>query len=203
LCAPAVLGRVHRRIGRFQQVRQRVGILGKDRHAKRGRHAQMLAGKRKILGDARQDLGGHQFRLAVVPDVAQHDGELIAAHPRNDVARPYRATNAVGDRAQHVVAYRVAQCLVQMLEMVQIEQQQCHATTPQACLEEQRLAPLVQFRAIGQPCQRVMLGHVSDVGVGQRRLLPCLPALVPETAREPGRQQYGSHGHKQREPDER
>ena len=54
----------------------------------------------------------------------EHDRELVAAEPRERVARPQRLLQARADLAQHLVAGVMPERVVELLEAVEVDQQQ-------------------------------------------------------------------------------
>ena len=56
--------------------------------------------------------------------VEEQDAELVAADPRGDVALAGRAPDDTRDGAQRVVACAVAECVVDLLESVEIEEEE-------------------------------------------------------------------------------
>ena len=71
----------------------------------------------------------------------EHDRELVAAEPRERVAGPQRLLQARADLAQHLVAGRVPERVVELLEAVEVDQQQ-------------RDVAVLVLERLGQPCSR-------------------------------------------------
>ena len=67
-------------------------------------------------------------RLLLGDDVDEQDRELVAALAADDVALADRARQALRDAAQDVVAGRVAEGVVDPLEVVEVDEQQGDAT---------------------------------------------------------------------------
>ena len=86
----------------------------------------------------------------------------------------------------------MAERFIDMFEMVEVKQQQRHTAATTARFREQYFASLMQFRPVWQPRQRIVLRHVADIGIRERRLLARLLALAPKTACEPSRQHDSS-----------
>ena len=71
----------------------------------------------------RQDPGRDRERVAQPRVVVEQDRELVAAQPRGDVAGPDARPDPVRDRDEQPVARRVAQRVVDVLEVVEVEEQ--------------------------------------------------------------------------------
>ena len=94
----------------------------------------------------------------------EHDRELVAAEPRQRVARPQRLLQARADLAQHLVAGVMAERVVELLEAVEVDQQQRDLAV--GVLD--RLAePVQQVAAVAEPGQVVgdglALAHAQAV----------------------------------------
>src|SRR4051812_17433621 len=77
--------------------------------------AQRERAPQRVVQPARQ-LGGR----AAVGQVAEHDGELVAAQPSKRVAMAQRPAEALGDDLEQLVAVVVAERVVDLLEAVEV-----------------------------------------------------------------------------------
>ena len=68
---------------------------------------------------ARQDRG-----VLVRADVLLEHHEFVAAEPGDEILRPQHVAQPVGDRAQQPVAAGMAERIVDLLELVEIDEQQ-------------------------------------------------------------------------------
>ncbi|GAO22120.1 hypothetical protein ALISP_1940 [Alicycliphilus sp. B1] len=106
-------------------------------------------------------LGRHALSaLGVRARQQQH--ELVAAQARHGVALAHGALQAPGDLHQQGIAHAVAQRIVDMLEVVQVEE---HHGQRRAVLLRQAdglLAPFGQQHAVGQLRQGVVVRHAVD-----------------------------------------
>ena len=95
-------------------------------------------------------------------DVVQEHGELVAAQARREVARLQRAAQAPGDGLQQLVADRMAERVVDRLEVVEVEEED-RVVAP---ARGEQLAELVEEqRAVGQAGQRVVVGLVLEAAL--------------------------------------
>ena len=76
--------------------------------------------------DARED-ALRDRRRAVQVGVRKDDRELVAAEAREDVGRPQRLAHRAAQLREHDVADHVAEAVVDLLELVDVEQQQRRA----------------------------------------------------------------------------
>ena len=121
-----VLGPVHGHIRvAQQQLRRRPG---KRTHGypHAGREGQVGPLDVERLLERPHHPGGDARRLVVALDVLAQQGELVAAHASDSVARPEQLVQALGHRHQQAVAAVVAQALVEHLEPVDVGDQQGH-----------------------------------------------------------------------------
>ena len=101
----ARLGRVHRDVGALDQRLDVVAVLGMAGDADRARRpASVVASTGTARAGAPAGLGD-DARLRGAGDAVEHDAELVAAEPRDRVARAQRAAQARGDLLQQPVAW--------------------------------------------------------------------------------------------------
>ncbi len=106
---------------------------------------------------------GDGGRLAIAAE--QHDGEFVAAQSRDRVVLGDAAGETPGDLLQQHVADRMAQRIVDVLEVVEIEAEHRHLIV--APNEPQGLFELfAEQRPVRQIGQRVMARHVRDLFLG-------------------------------------
>ena len=105
-------------------------------------------------------------RLAGALQAAEQYHKLIAAQARHGVLHAHAGFQAGGDDFQHGVANGVAEGVVDVLEVVQVQKQQGAAQV--VALEQgDLLAQAVhQQCAVRQVGQRVVIGQVTDLRLG-------------------------------------
>ena len=172
--AAAALGGVERAVGLLDE---RVEALaGAQRRRAAGdldRELLAVDGDRPAV-DRPLQLHRAPRELALVADLAEEHGELLAAPARDAVVRPDRVAQAAGDLDQHAVAGAVAERVVDLLEVVEVEE---HEAALVAGLERERdvLAerePVV--RAGDDVGARLLLGldaQLAELGVGAAQLV--------------------------------
>jgi hypothetical protein len=157
-----VLGRVHRHVGASQQIDDAelaVIALG-DAGARVEEQAGPVddEGRRDPIEDARCD-------LAAVGGGCEGDqqGELVAAEAHEQVAIPRARDQAAGDLAEQLVAGGMAEGVVDLLEVVQVDQDQREPIGGVRGLEAQR-AVLEQRAPVPEPGEIVGDGLTTRAG---------------------------------------
>ncbi len=113
-----------------------------------GRQVDLAGTRDYTLGDARRIdavAGGHD------------DGELLAAEPADDVVRPDRRAQRVGQEPQQLVADAVAVHVVDALEVVDVEHQDGDGPMRSTRLLDRVQQPLVEAAVVEQAGERVGL----------------------------------------------
>jgi hypothetical protein len=119
---PLELGVVQRDVGVLHQRLGAGAVLGGDRHAGARPHEQLQAAHAHGGLQRRQQGAGDLLGLGQV--AVDHDGELVTTQPvRADVV-VQRGPQACGDLPQQDVAHRVAQRVVDRLEVVEVQEHQ-------------------------------------------------------------------------------
>lgn len=126
-----------------------------------------------MLGPPGECLGG-RLRAG-----GREDDELVAADPRDGVAVPKRTPQPIRDDDQQLVAEQVAEAVVDVLELIDVDEQQAHSVAGQGPAPGGG-QPGEQQLAVGQAGQGVVQRPVV-VQVGQRLEQPrhrdALPTL--------------------------
>ena len=108
-------------------------------------------------------MGGNGFDLAQLVELAHEDRELVAGEPRDDIGRAHRRAQALGEFDQHRVAGRMAEVVVDRLEMVDVEKQHRDAETLLARFRECLLESLEEQRPVRQSRENVVFGPASKL----------------------------------------
>ena len=87
--------------------------------------------------------------------VGQHHGEFLAAEPADQIGLAQTRARGLGEDLQHLVADRVAEAVVDRLEMIEIDQQHGDRAVARDLLLQQRLGVLQERAAIEQAGERV------------------------------------------------
>ncbi len=147
----AALGAVHRDIGIAQQAVGGVRARGAEGDADAGRDVELPAskieGRQELLGDAvRHDTGP---RLAM--EALQQDNELVASQTRDRLVLPNAGAKAIRDLFQERVADMMAEAVVDLLEIVDIEKQQTDAGDVASGPRQRLIQPICKRTRLGRP----------------------------------------------------
>ena len=108
------------------------------------------------------DVVGHQLGRLLV-GVRQQERELVATEPRHQVGRAQPVVEECRHLDQEVVADPVAEGVVDVLEVVQVEHQQGAARSVADTVVDVSGQVLVEAAAVGQPGERVVLGEEGQL----------------------------------------
>ena len=124
--APGGLGPVEREIGVAEQLVRRLAIVRIKRHADADIDADLaLADRERRLAECQRDLfGTSSARGPATSSPPIDDGEFVAAQSRDETRAIDQRVQAARDGAEQLVAAGVAQRVVDLLELVEIEHQQ-------------------------------------------------------------------------------
>ncbi len=150
---------------------QRLGIAGvarAERDPDRGRDLELGAGDHERLGEARADLRRHALGRdeRIVVQVGEQDQEAVPAGAGEQVRGAERLPQPRGQEPQQLVAGAVAEGVVDQLEVIEVDVQQCDLRAGAPGAGERQLELLREQRAVGQPGERVVIGEVGDLLLG-------------------------------------
>ena len=169
--APRCFCGVHGQVGVFDDVFHRLALAAEQHGSHTGRAVHMVQGKLvRLVQGGKYFLGHILCLLSRVGgkriQVFQQHQKLIAAQAGHGVAFAHTSRQAQRNLLQQDIAHVMAQCVVQGLEVVQIEAQQ-RAMQAGARTGGKRLLQTVQHEAaVGQVCQRVIKGQMLDLARG-------------------------------------
>ena len=158
------LGLVHGLIGLAHQlVGCDVFFLRVERNPQAGRHLYRLAVNQHRLGSGVAQAFQHGHAVGVGGQVV-HDGhKLVATQARQRVAFAQGLAHAHSQRHQQLVAHRVAACVVDGLEAVQVQEHHRQLFAPAAGLGHDLHQPVVQQHAVGQAGQGIEMGDALEL----------------------------------------
>jgi hypothetical protein len=113
-------------------------------------------------GSSRRPFGQRGRLRRIIAQILEQDDELVAAEARDTVALAHRLGQPPCDLLQEQIADLVSAGVVELLEVVQVDEDQC-AVLPRACRGGQRLIqPVEQEPAIRESGQRVVEGEPAN-----------------------------------------
>ncbi len=102
-------------------------------------------------------------RLLLVVVLAAQHRELVAAEPRQGVACPHNSSQAVGNGAQDLVAYVVAQTVVDEFESIDVEEHDGHpASISRTARRSDSLEAVHEELPVGERGERIMDGRLGE-----------------------------------------
>ena len=96
----------------------------------------------------------------------EHDRELVAAEPRDRHGLAERHPQPVGDALEEQVAGVMAERIVDVLEVVEIEKERERGSSSSACPCERPLDEALQGGAVEEPREAIMRGGVAQPRLG-------------------------------------
>ena len=116
----------------------------------------MMAGNLEWFFEQFDQPLGEYGRIDRSVDRSLDDGKFIAAKPGNGIGLPRTLQQARADGLQKGIADRMAECIVDRLELIEIEAQQRQALAP-PCLGNRLFEPLAEQHAVRQVGQRIVV----------------------------------------------
>ena len=151
--AAQALGREQRAVG---GAHERLGVLAGRGRRRSPTETEIGTGKpRNSFATSRRSALGDGQRLALA-DAGEHERELLAAEPDGDVVLARAGAQQVGEAAEHVVAGRVPERVVDALEVVEVADRERDPAAPR------RSSPVLEPAAVAQPGQRVVVGQLAQ-----------------------------------------
>ena len=117
--ATAGLGAVERQIGVLEQLVGVGAVVGRNCNADTGIDHDLAVIEVIRQRNRVAEPSGKSFRVRGFGDLGLDDRKLVAAEPRHQVGFPDAVAQAVRDRSQQIVADRMAQRVVDILEVVE------------------------------------------------------------------------------------
>ena len=113
----------------------------------------------------RHDAGGQCCCGGWLRQAALDDAEFVTAETCDAVGSAQAFAQPLADLAQELVTDRMSQCVIDHLEVIEVEPKNGEGLIATQ-LEETIRDFLVELDAIGQTGQRIVQGHVLDLGLG-------------------------------------
>ena len=110
-----------------------------------------------MLDDAPGQAGG----LLVRTDILLEHHEFVAAEARHEILRAQHGAQPVGYRAQQLVAARMAQGVVDLLELVEVDEQQCRQLLGIVRYRQQTLDLVAKIDPVGKRGQFVVARQMA------------------------------------------
>ena len=166
--APAALGFVHGQVGALEQFLDITLGVGKQRHANAGGAVVRLAGQFVGRSQAAQHFAGHRLDFAndqlwLARQAFEEQDKFIAAEACQGVAGTALFAQAFADLLQQLVAKGMAEGVVDVLEMVQVDKQQGAFLAFAPVAGQGLVQAIEQQAAVGQASERVIEGQLMNL----------------------------------------
>ena len=158
------LGAVHRGVGVLDQVIRQLRMIGEQADADRGRNGELVA-----IIQPQWRIEDVDDRLRACPrfigrgDVLDHHGELVAADAGDGPFASDRILQALRGGLEHAVADRMAERIVDVLEVVEVEEQQADLGAAGTRLHDRTGQASRQMGAVGKIGQRIEIGEEAQL----------------------------------------
>ena len=153
--APPLFGQIHRGVGALHQLGRVVPIFRIKGDPDAGSGKDFVAAKHERLGECALDAQREGFGVGLV-GILDQDGELVSAEAGKGVLIAQATAQAASELAQQVITDIVAERIVDILEVVQIDKHQ-HQLFLIALRPVQRMAQAVEQQGtVGQAGQFIM-----------------------------------------------
>jgi K+-transporting ATPase ATPase A chain len=131
---PVPLALVHRVVGRRVKPIGIIAVGRIQREADAGTDHELAPSDHQTLSQCAAQLRGNPLGSVPATRFCEHDGELIATEPRQHVLRPEPRPKLSRRPLQHLIAHRVPERVVDLLEPIEIDdhQRQLAACGPRA-----------------------------------------------------------------------
>ena len=164
--AATLLGLVDRHVRLHHQALGGLGPRVRDRgHPDARGQAQAPAPEhRPVAPDRLQQLRADLARLVGV-GVRQEDRELVPAQARENIGLSHLAAQEVGDAANDRVAGPVAEAVVDVFEVVEVQQENAAAALVAGGVGNPVGQLLLEPAAVEEARERIMVGEVAEAGL--------------------------------------
>jgi len=176
--APVFFGGIHGLVGMLQQRVDIVGIARIYGDADTGRDVSQFVAETKRLGQASDDFLGDGLDVGTIRQVGQDDREFVAAQTRDRIGIAQATADASGRLLQQDVAHVVPQCVVDLLELVEIDQQECQEEVGTPGLDDLLAQAVEEQPPVGQLRQRARGSMGRIAGDYHAMRLDPFPAAV-------------------------
>ncbi len=118
---------------------------------------RLVLAHRVVLAELVDQLLRHRGGLARLGDVLQQHAELVAADARDEVVAAHAGAQARGDHLEQAVAHVVAEPVVHLLEVVEVDEQHGGGLVVAPRVRHGFARALLEHGAVRQPGERVVV----------------------------------------------
>ncbi len=143
-------------------------ILMDDGDADRSTDDDILSVDPIGRAERRDDTAGDGLQHRMIGGGGRDHGEFVAAEPGDHVVGAQRPRQPLRDAADQLVADRMAERVVDVLEVIEIDVEDRGGRASAANLGDCRFQPLAKEDAVRQPAERVMQCEMAQSGLAGR-----------------------------------
>ena len=118
------------------------------------------------LAEAIDDAPGEARGVFIGDDVLLEHHEFVAAEARHEILGPQHLAQPIGDGAQQLVAAGMAERVVDLLELVEVDEQQRRQLLRALLDRQQPLDLVAEIDPVGKRRQLVITRQMADPGFG-------------------------------------
>ncbi len=161
--AARVLRAVHRSVGVAQQLARVRAVVREHGDADARGHEELVPVDHERPAHRAEQLLGHDAERFAVADAGQQDREVVGAHARDRVAFAHRAGQASADALQELVAHRVAEARVDLLEAVEVDHEHGELLPERASPLHGLVHAVFEEQLVGEAREAVVRGLMADL----------------------------------------
>ena len=161
--AAFVLGAIERHVGVAQNIAGVARAPVDHRDADRGADIDGVAADRIGRAHRRDDAPGDRLQRIRVGCADGQDGEFVAAEARDEIVAAHHMAQPLSDRENELVADMVAERIVDVLEVIEVDEEHGGGGPAAAHFADQSFQPFAEIDAVGQPADRIVQGEMAQL----------------------------------------
>ena len=163
---PVVLGAIEREIRLHHEIGRGARRPGRQRDADAGGDGDIIVADGAAFGDRRADLLGQRAGIRWAGDVPLQNGELVAAETGDEIVLAHGLPQPLADLDDQRVTGRMAECVVDILEAVEVEEQHRELRLVAGARAKRVIEVIEERAAVGEARQRILARQRGDARVG-------------------------------------
>ena len=168
--AASCLGPIKRNVGIAHQPLGGVAMVGEGGDPEAGAHLDLLLVDHERCFQRREHAARHLIGGVKLGDTLLEQRELVAAESGPGIAGASEATQTSGDLSQQRIARGMAEAIVDLLELVEVEQHYRHASAVAACPSECVPEAVVEQHPVREAGEGVVQRCVTESFLGDLAL---------------------------------
>ena len=180
--AALVLGAIERHVGVAQNVGGVAGAAVDHRNADRGADDDVVAADHVGRADRGDDAAGDRLERIGIGLAMGDDGEFVAAEAGHQILAAHDAAQPLGDVENELVADVMAERIVDVLEVIEIDVEHGRRRAAGAHVVDHGFEPLAEIDAVGQAADRIVQGEMAQLPFAGPDLLGGAPHVAQPDA---------------------